>query len=505
MIGRELYELLWFVCISGIFIYCVLSFFIYLQSKIKVFQYYALYNFFLLIYIFTKSPSSLVFDFLIDTNNEYNNFNWYIQIIYNCLLGVFYKEFLDFKFHFPKFNKILSRYFLIQIIISSLLFIWSFFGWQEHYKVFYYFGFLPFILGFTIYWIYLALKIPGKLKLFMIIGILGYYFFGYIAMYKSNYSFDNDTPPILYFIIGIIFESTVFATGLGYKIKLLYIEKIEAQENIIQEQKEKQSLKEKHNDELIEKLRIKEIELTKSLKESEEERVRTLTLALEKEIYTLRLESLQSQMNPHFIFNALNSIKVYLVRNDKKKAVHYLNLFARLIRKILESSHKDSVTLEEELKTLELYVNIENIRFEKEINFSIENAIHLSLNDIHVPGLILQPFIENAIWHGLATKKGEKNITLSFHKRGNEIILKIQDNGIGRERAKKHVADKSIKKESIGLLLVNERILIFNKKQNTDYRFKIIDLKDRLDKPSGTLIEFIFKKQNNSISEYHST
>src|SRR5690606_3958204 len=124
----------------------------------------------------------------------------------------------------------------------------------------------------------------------------------------------------------------------------------------------------------------------------------------EKRVLTLEQKMLRSQMNPHFLFNSLNSIKLYIINNEQKNAVHYLNKFSKLIRKILEASSQREISLAEELETVELYMNIENIRFSNEIDFRIDVDKDIFIDNIKIPSLTLQPFLENSLWHGLSPK-----------------------------------------------------------------------------------------------------
>jgi len=146
-------------------------------------------------------------------------------------------------------------------------------------------------------------------------------------------------------------------------------------------------------------------------------------LKQEKKILMLEQDMLRSQMNPHFIFNSLNSIKLYIINNDKENAVYYLNKFAKLIRKILVASSEKEIPLSNELDTMELYMNIENIRFSNAIAFNIIIDDNVSAHNIKVPSLILQPFIENALWHGLSSKKEDKKIEVKVEKTNKSILL----------------------------------------------------------------------------------
>ena len=199
----------------------------------------------------------------------------------------------------------------------------------------------------------------------------------------------------------------------------------------------------------------------------------------EKKIISLEQDMLRSQMNPHFIFNSLNSIKLYIINNEKENAVYYLNKFSKLIRKILMASKEKEITLAEELETMDLYMNIENIRFSNEINYKTNISSDVDLEAIKVPSLILQPFLENALWHGLSLKKEDKSINLDITKEnGSFVVISIADNGIGRKEAQRIKRNKSLKRKSLGLALTNERLENFYKEYNKDFSIEIKDLYD---------------------------
>ena len=209
----------------------------------------------------------------------------------------------------------------------------------------------------------------------------------------------------------------------------------------------------------------------------------------EKRILTLEQDILRSQMNPHFVFNSLNSIKQYIITNEQKNAVYYLNKFAKLMRKILEASKAKEVTLAEELETIELYFSIENIRFSNEIVLSKKIDETINLHAIKLPSLVLQPFIENSIWHGLSSKKGSKYIDLEVTKDSDDFIsINITDNGIGREQSTRIKENKVIKRKSLGLNLTKERLTNFVKAYKNKFSLKFIDLKDANNLPLGTKV-----------------
>ena len=199
---------------------------------------------------------------------------------------------------------------------------------------------------------------------------------------------------------------------------------------------------------------------------------------------------MRSQMNPHFIFNALLSIRIYLQNSNVEDAMRYLNQFAKLIRSILTSSLEKEITLQEELDTMQLYVNIENIRFCNEIQYAVHIDERVDLKAIKIPSLILQPFIENALWHGLQPKEGEKLLTLDVALKNDEFVtISITDNGIGRKKTMEIASEKvNTQKKSIGINLTLRRLQNFSKNLRNTYALRFIDLYDEQEYPAGTQV-----------------
>lgn len=216
---------------------------------------------------------------------------------------------------------------------------------------------------------------------------------------------------------------------------------------------------------------------------------RQAQLRSDKKLLTLEQSMLRSQMNPHFLFNSLNSIKLYIINNEKKNAVFYLNKFSKLVRKILEASSVREIPLAEELETVELYMNIENIRFSNEIQFEIIVDEGIDTHIIKIPSLILQPFLENALWHGLSSKDGDKSILLHVSKGNNGYInISITDNGVGRAVAEKLKESKVLKRKSVGIAITKERLANFSKDYQNTFDLEIEDLFDAEGNASGTKV-----------------
>jgi len=209
----------------------------------------------------------------------------------------------------------------------------------------------------------------------------------------------------------------------------------------------------------------------------------------EKKVMSLEQNMLRSQMNPHFLFNSLNSIKLYIINNDKKNAVHYLNKFSKLVRRILDGSSLKETTLAEELETVELYLNIENIRFSEGIVYTINIEDGIDPERVKIPSLVLQPFLENAIWHGLSAKEGDKKLWVNISKK-DEIHMRIGivDNGVGRAASEKIKENRVLKRKSVGIDNTKERLANFAKDYQYGFDVEIIDLYDDEGTPKGTKV-----------------
>ncbi|MBT0606707.1 histidine kinase [Aequorivita echinoideorum] len=477
------YIFFWHLSISAILILCTISCIIGNYSKEKSFLLYSFYSFFLFVFLVRESPYDIgIQKFLIQ--NNVIQLHWYLQVIYNCAYFLFFVTFLDIKKFQPKFYKWITQFVATSFSLGTLTLLYSFIaGDSDFYRYFFIYLFTPIMFLLALYTVYRALKLPGNLKYFICIGSLSYIVLAVMALIFALSGIASVNTALFLFYLGILIENLVFALGLAYKVKVIN------QARLFQIN-ENQKIKNEQHELLSQALRAKEHEVLQLTAKAEEERIAKIKTEFEGELHQLHLTSLQSQMNPHFIFNALTSIKVFLIENDKAQAIYYLNKFSKLIRKILESSRIETVTLAEELEIIKLYVGIENIRFSEALHFKIEVGDAVDISRIKMPPLILQPFVENALWHGLMPKDGKKSLTIFLKKNQNSTILEIQDNGIGRDASQKNRMQKAFKKDSLGLSLSNERLKYFNKKQGLDYFFEIKDLKNTENQSEGTQVVF---------------
>jgi len=216
--------------------------------------------------------------------------------------------------------------------------------------------------------------------------------------------------------------------------------------------------------------------------------------SFKQKIAETEMMALRSQMNPHFIFNSLNSIENFMMKNEKRLASSYLNKFARLIRMILDSSRNELVPLAKDIEALCLYVDLEQLRFNHKFCFKLNVDPVLLNGDYKVPALLIQPYVENAIVHGLAhSERNDLNLFVSAMVEEEYIHYSIEDNGIGRQLSSQYNQQNKPHHKSVGLVITEERINIFNRKRNANGSVTITDLFDKNNKSSGTKVDILIK------------
>jgi len=457
----------------------VYHFLLYFQHKDKVYLYYSLFIFLIFTANYPETTNSIF-------ANASNSNDPYFQLliiprewIYNTLYLMFAKTLVEMHIFKPKWNKVLNISIVVYLIFLFILMIYA--SLTGNYfiigVVFSYF-FSPTIAVLALGSFYVLYTMDTALKYYILIGSFIYLITAEYAFFSSD---DFKTATVI-FSIGVIVENILFSLALGQKQKMILEEKNKSQHELILQYKENENLRETVQNQL-------EQDLVLFKEKAKNEKLLTLKEKADKELLELKISSLQSQMNPHFIFNSLNAIKLYIIDNEKENAVYYLNKFSKLIRKILASAREKENTLAEEIDTLKLYIDIENIRFQNEIESSFTIEEKLNLNTIKIPTLILQPFIENAIWHGLSSKKGAKTIEISLKKESNSYLkITIEDNGIGRKKSSEIKKNKVHKKESIGIELTEERLRNFTKNYKLSYTLEYEDLYNDSNNTFGTKV-----------------
>ncbi len=209
----------------------------------------------------------------------------------------------------------------------------------------------------------------------------------------------------------------------------------------------------------------------------------------EKQLLKSQLQALRLQMNPHFIFNTINSILYLINKQDNYNATEYLTKLSKLMRMILENSHYHTISLAEEIDSLRLYLELESLRFENKFEFNISLSDKIDSHETQIPTMLIQPYVENALIHGLLNKQEAGSLQIEFDLENDVIKTKIIDNGIGREKASEFNKSKTQKHKSLGMSVTKERLNLLNSLKDKSINEKITDLKDDNNNPSGTLVE----------------
>lgn len=472
-------ELLWQATSIFLLIIIILSLLVYKNNRDKIYLLYASYNFFILLYVF--SLSTHLFDFQTTfINSRYYGFNWLVQSIYHYIHIIFGIYYLSINKEFPILSKRIILASRIELSLCFLIVLFEIILGITRAKLFQPF----FINAHLLFYITIAVIVlkkcfykPNLIKKVFFIGSLFYAIFAILAITTTRFKiYGLYFTPIMYFYIGVILEVSLFAYGLGLRIKKVYLEKLNFERETNQLQKELQLQLEKQ-------LILQQRENEWLIAENEKER-------LKSENYVLQNRVLKNQMNSHFTFNVINSIKANVIEKEKREAVDYINLFAKFIRKSFEAGFKDEVAILEEIKTIQLYLEVEQRRLQDSFTFKIEIDPYPNYNFFKIPSFLLQPFVENAIWHGImkSSELGKLSIKLKVID-SQTLLITIDDNGIGIESnpTKNHT--------SKGLAIVNDRIALFNNSNpNNKISYQLIN-KNKISSAAGVKVEILITKK----------
>lgn len=418
----------YFLFIGGMLLMILYSLGIFFMHRDRLFLFYAIYLFMLLLYLGIRLP--ILFSYLETHFPRYMNLhNEVIQVIVNISYLYFAAIFLNTSRDFPLLDKAIRWAIRLLFVILSLVFLMLVTGFLAEYEQYLitverYFMIL-FALGA---YVHIILNYKQKIVLYLVMGSIFFLAGGVLAMLFLNIS---------YMMLGAAIEVFVFSLAMGYRIK--------------------QSEQEKKN--------------------------------IESEINKVRLIALKAQMNPHFIFNSLNSIRAYVITNETRKASDYITKFAKLIRLILHYASKDAILLQSELEALQLYVELEQLRFRDNFGFDLRVDPRIKTNQVWVPPLILQPYVENAIVHGLAPKKDNKVLRVMVILNHDHLEFVVRDNGVGRNYSKNISKEMNPAHKSMAMDLTKRRIELMDA-GNTDKRKIVIDDLIENGEPVGTAVRF---------------
>lgn len=465
-----LQHFLWHVVSTSLFIIGTYSFAVWFRIRQSSFLYYTTFSYLLLGYMVLRSPYlSESFSQLL-RNSDLNILFWLLQVFYNGIYFYFFLSFLDVKKHLPSVERFIKR--SIPVIIASgvvLAIICLLFLNYQVYRSAFIYGFSPLFTLLSIFVLIRLWDIPGKLKYFFFVGSGSYLLGALTSLVLSVLGMKYDTTyliaPICIYYIGLFIEQIFFGLCLSLKVQLINDERIRLS-------RQNEEMNKKMNIKLRSELKKREKEIRKIDKEIQEARVEKLKMNYDKKINELKLHSLRSQMNPHFIFNALNSIKSALIENDQNNAIEYLSQFSSLLRKVLESSKNELISLDEELQIIHKYVQVENSRFDDDIDLQVQKMDKRVLQ-MKVPPLILQPIVENAIWHGLVPLNKGKQKQIRIHHDEDREQLIIEDNGIGLNKVREDHGKRNKKRNSLGIENIRERLIYFNREYGKNFSLSL--------------------------------
>ncbi|MCX6205791.1 MAG: histidine kinase [Bacteroidetes bacterium] len=407
-------------------------------------------------------------------------FVYLIPILYSFFIG----SMLQLNKYFKKgwlLVKILALVCFVQMILQLLE---VQFGWFPFNSNYYGIILTPFaIIILNIFLGILTVKSQDPVKWFLFGGIVSLLILWCLPLLKlyappvnMNYEiFLIINFPIVFLMMGLVIEAICFSFALTYRSNLVLLEKNKLQAN--------------YNLQLQAALHQRTTELEAQNKLVEAQKIQQVATAFEHKIAETEMIALRAQMNPHFIFNCLNSIKLYTLENDSLTASEYLTKFSQLIRLVLENSRSEKVTLQKELETLKLYIELEAMRFKDKVKYKINVLPHIDQQYIEIPPLLLQPYVENAIWHGLMHKPEGGNISIDISQPTEFLLhIEISDDGIGREMARVHKSKSATRQKSFGLKMTSERLDAINHIYQTKTEVKIDDLTDEDGNATGTKV-----------------
>lgn len=289
------------------------------------------------------------------------------------------------------------------------------------------------------------------------------YFIASIAGVFPYTDFTDISPEI-----GAALEGVLLSFALANRINIMTKEKLTSQKLAFDSQSKYQQLLSSQKKEL-------EVEVSRRTEELKEANLE------------LQRQALSAQINPHFVFNVLNSIQAYILKSERLEAYKYLSKFSKLMRFFLSSSLHKTVELEQEIRAVNHYLELEKIRFGDKISFNIDTDIPYHTEMVKIPSMLILPFLENSVWHGLAPLEKGGHLSVHFFMQGESLRCKIVDNGLGYKHDKKESRKNH---ESVGMNITKERMQLHAKKIGQEYYFKITDQAIDLNKGRGTIVEF---------------
>jgi sensor histidine kinase YesM len=466
------------VVVALLLYFGMLSFF----SPRKDFIIYAIYLACVFIHYMLSTDTNMRLDIFFP-NEPINNI-----LINDFTLNIMYAVYIYFAYSFLEVNqhdKLVKKFLFFQIGLHIILALFiSYFlistraisYTRNHIYDLYFIAFFVSVISMIL----IYFRIPGKVKYFVIVGSLFLSIASLLEVLNDThiyrwFEFTQGEHRFLSFNVtqvGIFLELICFSLGIGYKHNRAFQEKESAQQAYITQLQKNQELQDKYTDELQQEVQIQAKELIK-------EREIGLKRQYDNRIMQLESDMLLSQMNPHFIFNSLNSIKYFALSKTLEETADYITDFSKLMRMILQNSRSKFITLEKEIEFLNLYLRIESRRHDRAFEYSVISSKDINLLIDQIPAMLIQPMVENAIVHGLLQKPTPGRVDVFFNKDSGHIIIDVVDDGIGRKAAAlKRNKNKLYKQSSLGTAITKERLDLLNDLNDINASLEIVDLYD---------------------------
>lgn len=298
--------------------------------------------------------------------------------------------------------------------------------------------------------------------------------------------------PSVLLISGVSLQAMFFLAGLSYRNKLVHQERTRTQELLIRQLNKNKELQRKLNEQLEELVKEQTTEILRKKQELEEQRKIQLETEYDKKLTEIELKAIRAQINPHFIFNCLNSIQLFVMQRDYEYAQKYLSDFSYLIRKTLDFSRRNFITLADEITYLNTYLGLEKMRFENRMEYEIVVDPVIATAELEIPAMLLQPYVENAVKHGMTNpRQPTGKLSIFFNQVASDMLeCIIADNGIGITRARSmRMLPRS--HQSSGMEISQNRAELLNKMYNTGIHIEIIDRSTADESDSGTTVKIL--------------
>ena len=446
-------------CLFFMMIYAAYHF---LLTKDVVFGYYALYVAFSLCAVWIGVEIRFQMSYFLSvftlTNNDVFINDVKVSINLSALFyTLFIGKILDVPKYFPRIWQVL-KVLIVLLICQQTLLLYQIYTGNYFYEMTYYkYRYIVLLVNFLLP-LYAIIKSQSAIKGYLLVGIsclLCVTIPPAIVRVNAKLSFKHSPNP--YSSVDVLADTTIFWVFLGMTLEaLFFIFALAHRSYLIQ--KENSLMQQKHATELEKELAKRTEEVNEQNKKLEEQRIKQLESSFEQRLAETEMTALRAQMNPHFIFNCLNSIKLYTLENDSAMAADYLSKFSKLIRLVLENSRAEKITLQNELETVRLYMDMEAMRFKNKVKYTIDVAAAIDPQFVEIPPLLLQPYIENAIWHGLMHRENGGTIHIEVTQPNDDLLhVVITDNGIGRQAAADLKSKSATQQKSLGMKITTSR------------------------------------------------